>query len=77
MIGILRPSICVDILIKHLRQQGPNERVERQARVKFYASPCEPKKGSDALTQVDVIGLLIGTTGLAGIDGINRSNWAM
>ena len=31
----------------------------------------------DALTQVDVIGLLVGTTGLAGIDGIDRSNWAM
>ena len=32
---------------KHLRQQGPNERVERQARVglrEFYVSPCGRKK---------------------------------
>ena len=32
----------------------------------------------DALTQVDVIGLLVGTTGLAGVlDGVDRSNWTV
>ena len=32
----------------------------------------------DALTQVDVIGLLVGMTRLAGVlDGVDRSNWAV
>ena len=56
----MRSGIRVDTLIKHLRQQGPNERVERQARVglrEFYMSPYGPKKAQISLTQVDVIGL--------------------
>ena len=41
-----------DTLIKYITQQGPNERVERQARVglrEFYVSPCGSKKDSDFL----------------------------
>ena len=60
-IGILWPGIRVDILIKHLRLQGPNEYVERQARVGCESSDyiCE------SLAQIYISSLMqVGVTGL-------------
>ena len=46
--------------------------------MRVLVSPKKAQIFIDALTQVDVIGLLVGTTGLAGmVDGIDRSNWAV
>ena len=50
---------------------------QESSSMRVLVSPKKAQIHIDALTQVDVIGLLIGTTGLAGIDGIDRSNWAV